>query len=434
MIGRNRAWRQVGTRVAFAVLGLMSGPAAALEPLTAFLDGAERSNLDVVAARALGLQRAAEADASLGRLLPSLSIGGTYTRNQYSAKLPFGNRIFTLAPHNQLDAQAGLTVPVLDIVAWARRRVAVAQSDAARHDARGAAIEVGRHVVQQYYNLSASEGVLSAAERSLRVSQEHRGLVEARATEGAASSLEVAQVKSDEALAAQNVASADLAVRLSRRALYTLSGMDAAPAEKFALVSLHGEKPLEAWMALVDDTLPTLASSRATERAARAGHNAASWAYIPTFSAKLSERVTNATALNGGHPHVYTFQGLVSWQLDGNLIAQPAVQRHQLAVASARARSTRNQWADQLFQDYHQIEAARAKSLAARAQVEFASAAETLANEKAEAGLVTQLDVMQARRDAFQAEVNRISSDADVLYYRAALRLDAGIGALAEGP
>ena len=41
-------------------------------------------------------------------------------------------------------------------------------------------------------------------------------------------------------------------------------------------------------------------------------------------------------------------------------------------------------------------------------------------------GVATQLDVIQAERDAFAASVARIQSDAELAYARAALRLDAG--------
>jgi outer membrane protein TolC len=43
-----------------------------------------------------------------------------------------------------------------------------------------------------------------------------------------------------------------------------------------------------------------------------------------------------------------------------------------------------------------------------------------------QAGSATQLELLQAQRDAFQAEVTRIQDDANLLNARAQLRLSAG--------
>jgi len=52
--------------------------------------------------------------------------------------------------------------------------------------------------------------------------------------------------------------------------------------------------------------------------------------------------------------------------------------------------------------------------------------AEELAMARYQAGALTQLDVTQAQRDAFQAQASRIQADADLLYSRVLLRLTAG--------
>lgn len=418
----------------FIVVFALGGPAHALQPLAAFLAEAEHLNPDVVAARATALQYAAEASAAGGRLLPNIGLTGSYTRNEYAASFELGGRKLTFAPYDQLDAQALLTVPVIDVVAWAKRTIAWAQSDMAKHDARRSAVDIAKQVAQQYYRLAAAEGVRDAAERSAAVATEQAHLVQARLSEGAASSLEMAQAESDEAAAQQSVASAKLSVSLAARVLETLSGLTPEPGGGVAEVSLHAEKPIEAWLAYIDGTLPALAQSRSAERAARASNNAASYAYIPSVTATASERYTNAAAFNGGHPHVWQVKANLAWNFDLSLTPMQQAQRHKLAAASAKARYSARQLADQLYTDYQQIEANRAKSSAARAQVKATSLGETLAFEKRQAGVITQLDVLQARRDAFSAQVNRVSADADLLLYRALLRLDAGIGALAEGP
>ena len=65
------------------------------------------------------------------------------------------------------------------------------------------------------------------------------------------------------------------------------------------------------------------------------------------------------------------------------------------------------------------------KARSARAQVQAETAAAQLARDRFGGGLATQLDVLQAEQDLFKAEVARIQADADLVYARAALRLDA---------
>jgi outer membrane protein TolC len=48
------------------------------------------------------------------------------------------------------------------------------------------------------------------------------------------------------------------------------------------------------------------------------------------------------------------------------------------------------------------------------------------ARQRYQAGTATQLDLLQAQRDAFNADVARIQADADLVNARAQLRLSAG--------
>jgi len=72
------------------------------------------------------------------------------------------------------------------------------------------------------------------------------------------------------------------------------------------------------------------------------------------------------------------------------------------------------------------VRAGIAKSRSARAQTLAANRAFEQARQKYSEGSATQLEVVQAQRDAFGAELTRIQSDADLAYARALLRLDAG--------
>jgi outer membrane protein TolC len=67
-----------------------------------------------------------------------------------------------------------------------------------------------------------------------------------------------------------------------------------------------------------------------------------------------------------------------------------------------------------------------AQSRSARAGRDASVHAAEQARVQYRAGTATQLDLLQAQRDAFRAEVTRIEDDANLLNARAQLRLSAG--------
>lgn len=400
-----------------------------LQPLHLFIGGAERDNHALRASRAQAGQKDAEAAAARGKLLPAIDLAATYTRNAYLAQFPAGltGKPLTLVPLDQLDASVSVTVPIIDIVSWARLRASRALSEAASAQAQLTGVSITAAVVMRYYALLGQEGLQATAERRVQVSEQSLAWVRARSEVGAASALDLARAESDVAQAQQDSASALLQVEMSRRALATLTGIEPAAGGALGYVPLTSEAPLETWLARVSPTLPAVAQARAQERAARAGANAARLGYLPMLSARGTERATNASGLNGGHTTVWSATANLTWHFDASL---PPTQKAQFlaraAAADSRAGAERDA-ADRIYQDYMQVQANLAKSAAARKQVEATSLGAQWAQEKFIAGIITQLEVSQAQRDAFAAQAARIQADTDLLYYRAMLRLDAGV-------
>jgi outer membrane protein TolC len=147
---------------------------------------------------------------------------------------------------------------------------------------------------------------------------------------------------------------------------------------------------------------------------------------LPTLSASAQEKFTNATAFVGGHNAIYLFQVTASWKIDTTLVAQTRAQNAAAAAARANEEHARQAAEDAVFRDWQQIRADIDSARSARAQVAAAALAASLAQDRYESGVATQLDVLQARQDAFSADVARIQADADLAYARLALRLDAG--------
>jgi outer membrane protein TolC len=420
--------------VALLVCSLLGRPALGLQPLTEFLAHAKEWNPQNRAAHATTALRAAEVGISTGALLPNFSATGMYTRNQYevttaallgSSPTPSDFPNIVIQPANQFDANLILNVPLIDVANWDRRAAAKATLEGARADEASAQLAVEKNVVRYYYMLLGDQAVLSSAQRNLEVTQHNVTLARDRRQGGTGSELEVQRAIADQAKAEQNVTAAELSVSNTRQDLYSLSGLDAEPATTFPEDDLHDEAPLEAWTGKIG-AVPAVQSAVASRVSAEENARAVKATLFPTISGMGEERFTNATAFIGGHKAVYLAQVSATWKVDTTI--SPMLQAQSAAVAAARANEdgARQAAEDAVFRDWQQIRADIDAAHSARAQVEATRLAASLAEDRYAGGVATQLDLLQARQDAFSADVARIQADADLAYARMALRLDAG--------
>jgi outer membrane protein TolC len=404
----------------------VSSKASALQPLDAFVQAARRANPNNKAAGALAAQREAEAQSATGRLYPSVTATGTYTRNQYEVAitLPGTTQSITIQPQNQLDGALTLTVPVIDLGGLERIRAAKATAEAASLNGKATTFDVERRVAEIYFQLLGQEAVLEAARRQLDVARNNASLVRNKKANGAASELDVQRADANVARAEGDVASANLAVVTARRQLASTTSVEPEPATEFPTDDLHEETPLASWLPEAANA-PSVAAADATVRAAERGVSAAKAAWLPTVSGAATERVTNAPSFVG-HKEYYLLQGILSWRFDATLA--PAVRAASAAAAGAQARAdgAHRDAEDAIFQAWHQVETNIEKGRAARAQVSASRLASDLARDRYSVGAATQLDVIQAEQDSFRAEVERIQVDTSLAYARTALRLYAG--------
>jgi outer membrane protein TolC len=119
-------------------------------------------------------------------------------------------------------------------------------------------------------------------------------------------------------------------------------------------------------------------------------------------------------------------QAMLSWKLDYSTYSTAQAQASAADVQKVRAERARRGVEDDIFGAWERVRTAIVKSASARAQATAAVRAEELALVRYQAGALTQLDVTQSQRDAFQAQASRIQADADLLYSRVLLRLAAG--------
>jgi outer membrane protein TolC len=424
----------LATAAIAAALVLSAGPALALQPVTEFIEHAKTWNPQNRAAQATTVERDAEVTVSTGGLLPSLTANGIYTRNQYEVNtgaliggvLPPGTPNIVIQPLNQLDANITLTVPIINVANWDRRDVAKASLVGARASEANAELSVRKNVLRDYYTLLGDEAVLLSATKNAEVAQHNVQLARDRKESGTGSEFDVQRALADQAKAAQSVTAAALAVTNTRHDLYSLSGLVAEPATAFPEDDLHDESPIEQWTGHAAD-LPSVQTATANRVTAEENVKVAKGAWLPSLAGSAEEKFTNATAFVGGHTAVYLLQLTATWKLDTTISPQVRAQSAAAAAARANEDQARKDAEDAVFRDWQQVHADIDSARSARVQVTATQLAASLAQDRYESGVATQLDVLQARQDAFSADVSRIQADADLAYARLALRLDSGL-------
>jgi outer membrane protein TolC len=121
-----------------------------------------------------------------------------------------------------------------------------------------------------------------------------------------------------------------------------------------------------------------------------------------------------------------------TWNFD--LASLANIRGADAAADAARAREERARLAarDEIHRQWNTVFANIERSRAARLGRDASVHAAQAAADSYQAGTLAQLDLLQATRDAFAAEVARIQANADLLNARAQLRLATGRSLLAQ--
>jgi outer membrane protein TolC len=414
----------------FLALVFRSPPSLALQPLDVFLAGARDTNPDEMEARATALEQQAQALSALGRVLPGVTANGSYTRNQSSSAITLAQpgqpaQTVTLLPQDQWDGSATLTVPLIDLAGFRRVGAAKASARAAAYQLDATWLQVQGLVAQEYYQLVADLALVAASRAALEVSREGLALAQARLRAGAAPALEVDRARADVEQQFQQLATADLQVALVARALESGSNVNPDVSEVVPLTDdLHPEPELSLFLNDIA-ALPSVAAAAANTHAATLEADARRFALLPIIAGSLTELGTNAPGLIG-RDWSYRAALTASWSFDltriGDIKAQDA------AVGATWARELRATLAarDAIHREWNTVTAGIARSRSARAGKEAAFHAAEQARQSYRTGTISQLDLLQAQRDAFNAEVSRIQADADLINARLQLRLSAG--------
>lgn len=404
--------------------------------LKEFLDAADQQNLDRRISAEQRLQAAAQFTQAWTALLPSLTAQAGWTHNQYTAILNLPTSATTtkeavIVPADQLDALLRVDLPLVDTARWFRTAAADAQNDAAEQRELATREQVKRQVVGTYYSLAAAKALVQSAQKSLAVAQAQLELQKTRVLAGTVTELDQMRAQAEVERSRQIIADATALVATTRRSLRTLSGLE--PAIDIAGLpqdTLQAEAPLEE-LEPKAETLPTLKAAEADLVAAGNLTSLQKFTLIPNVGANFNQRFTNATGFTG-RVTSYTFGVNLTWRLDGPSIVAPRVAEAQENVARLSIERNRLAARDQVHSDWQRITAAIIKVQATGTQVQAAQRASLLAKDRYEAGVATQIDVIQGERDVFSAEVSQIQAMTELASARASLRISTGQSVLAE--
>jgi len=400
-------------------------PARAIQPLEVFVAGARDRNPDAEKARAtLSVQRA-QADVELGRQLPGVTVRGGYDRNQYAASFDLSGKRYALQPLNEWSGSATLSVPLIDLAAFARIAAARTNAESYAHRLEATLLGIESRTGQDYYQLLANRALVSVAEKYLEVSRENLRITQSKLSAGTATRLEVDRAVADVEQQVQQLASAQLQLALSARDLQSTTSIEPDISSEVELSDdLHSEPDLSLFEAELAN-VPSVTASAAATRAAQHQAEAQRFALLPTISGYFTEYGTNAP---GFQPSSWYWQTGVGFTWSFDLTSVANIRSGDAAAAAAQAQQTRASLdaGDTIHRYWQTIRAGIAQSRSARAGRDAAVRASEQARVQYLAGTATQLDLLQARRDAFAAEVTRIQDDANLLNARGQLRLAVG--------
>lgn len=409
---------------------VLAGTPAAAQPLDDFLRSAERANFDAREGAQARARAQADFASAWGGLLPSLTANGGWTHNQYDAVATFGDGSGGLASaviiaKDQFDATLKAELPLIDASRWLRTSAASAASQAAESREAATRELVKRQVVTAFYGYLGSLAVLESAQRSRVLSQAQAEVTEARTAAGVANELELMRARAEVERNQQLVAAAESLVAKGARNLETVSGLSPGEVPRLPLDELRSAPPLEVLLARGVERRPEVQAAELEVTAARRNSTAATLALVPTVNAQFTQRFTNATGF-AGQPAFYNAGLTFNWRLDAPAVAGLRSVSSSEESKFISAERARRQAADQLHSDWQDTKAAVKKLEAARAQVKAARRASSLAQERNLAGVASQLDVIQAERDLFTAELSDIQAAAELASARALLAISAG--------
>ncbi|PYP31465.1 MAG: transporter [Gemmatimonadetes bacterium] len=397
--------------------------------LRQLVDTALQDNRDVRTAVAAIDEFRARYRATRGALLPELTGNGEAGRNE----LVFGT--FGAQTFDVYRATADLSWE-LDLLGRVRRSTQAGRADLAvrQEDRRALELSLISDVATGYVDLREADRNLEIARRTLTSRQLTLALARQRLDQGLISELDVRQFEAEVASPAASVADFERQVAQQENALSVLVGRNpGAIARGRSLTELAARIPVPAGVpsALLEHR-PDVRGAEAALRAATARIGVAEAARLPTFviSGQYGTQSTEFSKWFGSGTKIWQAFAGVSVPL----FTQGRPGGEEVNVARARAEQARSQYEQTVLVAVREVEdalvglrTAQDRAAAQQRQVVALRRALELANMRYQNGVSSYLDVLDAQRGLFSAELSLTQAERDQLV--AAVQLYKAVGA-----
>ena len=397
--------------------------------LRQLVDTALRDNRDVRTAIAAIDEFRAQYRATRGALLPEVTANGQAGRNEQV----FGT--FGSFTYDVLRATADLSWE-LDVWGRLRRSTQAARADLAvrQEDRRALELSLIGDVATGYVDLREADRDLEIARRTLASRRLTLALAQQRLNQGLISELDVRQFEAEVASPAASVADFERQVAQQENALSVLVGRNpGAIARGRSLTELVARIPIPAGVpsALLAHR-PDVRGAEASLRAATARIGVAEAARLPTFTitGQYGSQSTEFSKWFGSGTNVWQAFAGVSVPL----FTQGRPGGEEVNIARARAVQARARYEQTVLVALREVEdvlvalrTAQDRAAAQGRQVVALRRALELAEMRYQNGISSYLDVLDAQRSLFTAELALSAAERDQLV--AAVQLYKAVGA-----
>jgi outer membrane protein TolC len=404
-------------------------PQLALDDALAELD---RQNLSIVQARSRAEEAAAVERQAVAQLVPSLSAEASYVRNSDEAPPPGlvpGPTRLVIQTLERYTATGAVRVPLVVPSAWYDVRAARSGTRAADASAEAISRQLRAGFAQAAHAARAGEEVVVASGRAVEIAAEHARSAQRRVSAGIAPPLDALRARTEQVRRESDLARARADLGRSRLALGILLGRDGpvrilvperasppdAPGDPGALATEAVERRAE------------VRAQRARLAAAEEQVRATSARLFPQLSANGSAFVSDMPLVTG-EKDGWRFSVDLTWAIydGGSREARRRQARAQAAGARAAEEAQRLQVVQEVQDAARDLSVALERLRLAETQRGLAADAAESARRSFEAGVASNLDVIDANDGLYQSDVGLADARAQVA--QAAIAVDRAVG------
>jgi outer membrane protein TolC len=419
--------------IAVAVLATPTPTAGVPElSLADALSELDRQNLSIAQARSRAAEAAAVERQVAAQLVPSLSAEASYVRNSDEAPPPGlvpGPTRLVIQTERRLTATGAARVPLVVPSAWFETRAARSGARAADADAEATSRQLRAGFAEAAHGARAGEEVVVASERAVGIAAEHARSAQRRVSAGVAPPLDALRARTEHVRRESDLARARADLGRAQLALGILLGRDGPVrilVPELAPAPASPEDPA-ALAAGAVGRRPEVRARRARLDAAEEQVRASSARLLPQLSANGSAFVSDEPLVTGKTDGWRVTLDLTWAIYDGGLReARRRQARAQLAGAAAAAEAQRLQVVQEVADGSRELAVARERLRLAETQRALAAEAAESARRSFEAGVASNLDVIDANDRLYQSDVGL--ADARARVAQGAIGLDRALG------